>query len=149
MGLERKIVVGLDHSPAGRAALLWAVEEAERLQARITVLRVVDVEQRADLALAKDLEAERLECHDRSQEWVTDTLSNHTHGPVAVVAAVGALEDILVKASSDSLLLVVGEPQSPTLAEVHDRLARRCACPVVRVDQDRQADFVSTARVRS
>ena len=141
----RTIVVGLDHSPAGIAALRWAADEADQQQTSVTVLRVMDPDLRADLALVRDIEAEQRECHHDAGSWVSQAFEERPHTTLKILTRFGSLEPELMAATKDALLLVVGQPQDPRLIGLPERLARGCGCPVVCVDDSGHAAFVGRA----
>ena len=142
MTFEHTIVVGLDHSPAGIAALRWATEEADQQQTSVTVLRVLDPDLRSDLALGRDLAAEQSECHRATGSWVFEALEGTPHASLRILTRIGSVEPELVAATDEARLLGVGQPQDPRLLDLPLRLARRSHCPVVCVDQSGHASFV-------
>lgn len=75
MRCRPEIVVGLNHSPAAREALRWAVGEANRLRADVTVVHAVDVTERADLAMERDIAAEARQCSGRVQQWAAESVT--------------------------------------------------------------------------
>lgn len=53
--------------------------------------------------------------------------------PVMVQTPDGSVEDALVAAADDALMVVVGEPQNGRRRDLSARLSQRCKCPVVTV----------------
>jgi nucleotide-binding universal stress UspA family protein len=137
------IVVGLDHSPAGQAALLWADDEAARLHASVTVLRAFDLDQRAGLSRPTDMDSERRDCHHRAEQWVAETMQDRDPAAISVVTVPGSVEELLVEAGDDALIVVVGQPQDPRLAGLPEKLAHPCRCAVACIDANANAVFVT------
>ena len=132
---RRRIVVGGDTTPSATAALRWAVQEAGRSAGcSVLVVHAFDVEGRADLALERDLDRSRREARYRTQSWVVEVLGD-TDVPVPVMVQTpdGSVEDALVAASADAVMVVVGEPQNGHRRDLSARLSQRCTCPVVTV----------------
>lgn len=132
---RRRIVVGGDTTPSATAALRWAVQEAGRSAGcSVLVVHAFDVEGRADLALERDLDRSRRDARYRTQSWVVEVLGD-TDVPVPVMVQTpdGSVEDALVAASADAVMVVVGEPQNGHRRDLSARLSQRCACPVVTV----------------
>lgn len=135
MTSRRRIVVGGDTTPSATAALRWAVQEAGRSAGcSVLVVHAFDVEGRADLALERDLDRSRRDARYRTQSWVVEVLGD-TDVPVPVMVQTpdGSVEDALVAASADAVMVVVGEPQNGRRRDLSARLSQRCTCPVVTV----------------
>ena len=135
MNSRRRIVVGGDTTPSATAALRWAVQEAGRSAGcSVLVVHAFDVEGRADLALERDLDRSRRDARYRTQSWVVEVLGD-TEVPVPVMVQTpdGSVEDALVAASADAVMVVVGEPQNGRRRDLSARLSQRCTCPVVTV----------------
>jgi nucleotide-binding universal stress UspA family protein len=142
---RRRIVVGGDTTPSATAALRWAVEEAGRSAGcSVLVVHAFDVEGRADLALERDLDRSRRDARYRTQSWVVEVLGD-TSVPVPVMVQTpdASVEDALVAASADSVMVVVGEPQNGRRRDLSARLAQRCTCPVVTVGVGRSPALAS------
>lgn len=135
MTIRRRIVVGGDTTPTATAALRWAVDEAAHDgDCSVLVVHAFDVQGRADLALDRDLERSRREARYRTQSWVVEVLGDsEVSVPVLVQTPDGSVEDALVAASEDAVMVVVGEPQHGRRRALSHHLAERCACPVVTV----------------
>lgn len=133
--VRKLIVVGLDHTPAGSAALLWAVDEGVRCNARVMAVHVYD-RSRADLAHGADHEAaktrERIEAHRQLVDVLGDraprlgTAISQLDGPVA---------RRLVEAAGGASLLIVGRPTDPDHRSLLAELAAGVSCPVVVVNE--------------
>ncbi len=135
MTSRRRIVVGGDTTPSATAALRWAVQEAGRSAGcSVFVVHAFDVDGRADLALERDLDRSRRDARYRTQSWVVEVLGD-TDVPVPVMVQTpdGSVEDALVAASTDAVMVVVGEPQNGRRRDLSARLSQRCTCPVVTV----------------
>lgn len=135
MGKRKRIVVGGDTTPSATAALRWAVAEAGHTPGcSVLVVHAFDVDGRADLALEKDLDRSRRDARYRTQSWVVEVLGDSAAPvPVMVQTPDGTVEDVLVAASQDAVMVVVGEPQNGRRRDLSERLSQRCACPVVTV----------------
>lgn len=141
-GAPARIVVGGDYTPAGTAALRWAVAEAERTGCSVTVVHAFDPEERADLILERQLDPEltqaRRDARYRTYSWVVEALAD-TGTPVSVLVATpeGPVVEVLAAQAGQASLLVLGEPSGALHRGLPDVLARACACPVVTVAEDR------------
>jgi nucleotide-binding universal stress UspA family protein len=135
MTKRRRIVVGGDTTPSATAALRWAVgEAAHNPECSVLVVHAFDVVGRADLALERDLDRSRREARYRTQSWVVEVLADaDVSVPVMVQTPDGSVEDALVAAAGDALMVVVGEPQNGRRRDLSARLSQRCKCPVVTI----------------
>jgi nucleotide-binding universal stress UspA family protein len=133
----RHIVVGVDGSPGARAALNWALEEAKRHQARVTVLNADGFEvawiDRADIQRWSDMERQ-------AAETALAQIVEDVHAPATVELDARVVKgnpvNVLVQASQDADLLVVGSRGRGGLAglllgSVSQRCVERALCPVV------------------
>jgi nucleotide-binding universal stress UspA family protein len=131
------IVVGVDDSPGARAALNWALEEAKRHQARVTVLNADSFEvawiDRADIQRWSDMERQ-------AAETALAKIVEDVHAPADVELEARVVKgnpvNVLVEASQDADLLVVGSRGRGGLAglllgSVSQRCVERALCPVV------------------
>ena len=136
------VVVGLDHTPAGSAALRWAVDNAGRRGARVLAVNVFDADAASPHGLERDLEGEHQQSRIRSHWQVIEALGQ-THGrvPVAVSSVEGVVAKRLFEASQRAVLLVLGKPSDATHSTLPARLAAVSVCPVVVVDEFGYADF--------
>lgn len=138
------IVVGVDGSPAGTAALRWAVREATRQHGRV---RAVSVQYAPELMPATSFALQphgtRVPQPDPAQHetWLRGVIATVTAGvddaaPVEAVTLVGDPETELNKAAAGADLLVVGGHGHGPLAEVFlgsvaAGSVRHAECPVV------------------
>lgn len=143
MRRQPEIVVGLNHSPAAQAALRWAVDEASRLRANVTVVHALDAEHRADLAMATDVESERRESAGRAQRWAAECVTLPPGVQTTFVTPLSPITEALILAAEDALLVVVGRPQDDRLEGLPERLSRGLECPVFCVDSTGTADLVA------
>ena len=58
---NNRIVVGVNHSAAAEAALRWAISKGAGTGCPVTAVHVFDPDDRADLAMVRDVDAERVE----------------------------------------------------------------------------------------
>lgn len=142
---RRRIVVGGDTTPSATAALRWAVEEAARnADCSVLVVHAFDLEGRADLALERDLDRSRRDARYRTQSWVVEVLGDsEAKVPVMVQTPDGSVEDALVAAAAEAVMVVVGEPQNGRRRDLSAHLSQRCPCPVVTVGVGRTPALVS------
>ena len=138
------IVVGVDGSPAGTAALRWAVEQATREHGRV---RAVSVRYAPELMPATSFALQprgtRAPEQDPAQHltWLHALIAAATAGvdgaaPVEALSLVGDPEAELTRAAADADLLVVGGHGQGPLAEVFlgsvaAGSVRHAECPVV------------------
>lgn len=138
------IVVGVDGSPAGTAALRWAVKNATRQHGRV---RAVSVRYAPELMPATSFALEphgtRAPEMDAGQReaWLRDLIASASAGiddpaPVEVLSLVGDPETELTRAAAGADLLVVGGHGQGPLAEVFlgsvaAGSVRHAECPVV------------------
>lgn len=113
-----RIVVGVDGSEAGVAALAWALAEAARCECALDAVAVAENE---DPGIRVDVEAAGAACPEVA---------------VRYVHATGALGPVLVRAARDAALLVVGSHGQGRLAaallgSVSAYCTGHATCPVV------------------
>jgi nucleotide-binding universal stress UspA family protein len=139
-----RIVVGVDGSPSGRAALRWAVDEAERRGATLVALTAYDV----PIVYAKDRLGVVVPDYDellrdarvRAEEVLKEELNTvavPANVPVELVA-VEALQPAaaLVDRAKDATMLVVGTRgrggfAGLLLGSVSQHCVHHAPCPVV------------------
>jgi nucleotide-binding universal stress UspA family protein len=135
---DSTILVGVSGSPASLKALRWAADEAERRECR---LRIVTIWQRERLAsyaqLADDGErTDRLE-----QAWCVLTEAVRAvlgPGPwhnATLDTIEGRIEQVLVSASEDADLLVLGSGPAAVVGPVVRTCLIEARCPVVAVSR--------------
>lgn len=137
------IVVGVDGSPAGTAALRWAVRDATRQHGRV---RAVSVRYAPELMPATSLALQphgtRVPEPDSVQReaWLHELIATATAGvenpaPVEAVSLVGDPETELTTAADADLLVVGGHGQGALaevfLGSVAAGSVRHAECPVV------------------
>ncbi len=138
-----RIVVGVDDSKGARAALDWALDEARRHQAHVTLVHAYQLEvawiDRADIARWAAMER-------RAAEGALRHLVEELSVPAGVELDAQVVEgnpvDVLIEASADADLLVVGSRgrggfSGLLIGSVSQRCAERAGCPVVVVPTPR------------
>lgn len=137
MTQTQRIVVGVDDSGGARAALAWALDEARRHQARITLVHAFLLEvawiDRADMARWSDLQRRAAET---ALAQIVDDVSPPAGVEVDARVVEGNPVNVLIDASQDADLLVVGSRGRGGLAgvllgSVSQRCVERAHCPVV------------------
>jgi nucleotide-binding universal stress UspA family protein len=137
-----KIVVGVDGSEMSKDALRWAVEDARARGAEVVALHAYEVPVPAPDAMPAppvDLPALVAEAHALAQqlaaEVVDEVVGNTVSVDVAPIAVEGAAARVLLDASRDADLLVVGSHghglSGLLLGSVSLECAQHAACPVV------------------
>lgn len=143
MATMERIVVGGDHTPAGTAALRWAVDEAAHTGACVVVVHAFDVQGRADLALERDLDRARRDARYRTQSWVVEVLGDlDTSVPVIVSTPEGSIEQALAAAARGAQMVVIGQPQDGRHRNLAAALSRTCSSPVMTVALDQVTEVV-------
>jgi nucleotide-binding universal stress UspA family protein len=136
------IVVGVDGSAGSQEALEWAVKHAALEHAQLTVLAVHEVAASAwtgnPIVLPGDRPEEE---HERqaAQEVVNKMISDlggASPASVTVRGVIGAPAQILIEASADADLVVVGSRGAGGFASlltgsVSSKVVNHAACPVV------------------
>ncbi|HET7690680.1 MAG TPA: universal stress protein [Nocardioidaceae bacterium] len=130
------IVVGLDRTPAGSAALRWAAREALRSGARVHAVQVYDRRNRADLALVVDHDEERTRERIRGHCQLLDVLGPRVADQCVVYSQrEGDLAEQLLEAGRDAAVVVVGAPSCSQTRTLVESLREHSDCPVVVVDE--------------
>src|SRR5215212_1706536 len=136
------IVVGLNHTAGGSAALRWALDEGVRSNTRVLAVNVYD-RSRADLVNERDHEGakslERMEAH---RQLIDILGSQAPRVSLAISQVDGAIAQRLTAAAEGASLLVIGEPCDPAQADLAGQLAHEATCPVVVVRSDGTAAVV-------
>lgn len=131
-----RIVVGVNNSAAAESALRWALGQARHTGATVAAVYVFDVRSRADLALERDVELERLESERRAQARVSALASEEGEGiHVTFAGLTDDVESALLASSEQASMLVVGRPQTSQHARLVETLAAQCRCPLVVVSE--------------
>jgi nucleotide-binding universal stress UspA family protein len=140
-----KIVVGVDDSDHSAAALRWAVDEAELRQAAVEAVHAwgfVPVAVSPDPGLAPLALSENSELLDATREAAERAAADAVErvvgsdGRVKVSVVQGEPADVLIAASDDADLLVVGSRGRGKLLQllfgsISARVSDRAHCPVV------------------
>lgn len=127
------IVVGVDGSPHGNAALAWALEQAVALKGSVTAVFAWQV---PFLGMPGAFDKDELE--KLAKEYLTETVSSVVPSPpipLWTVVAEGDPTEALIEASEEADLLVVGSRgRNPfkglLLGSVSQRCAANTKCPV-------------------
>jgi len=135
MAAERSIVVGVDGSEASRAALDWAIEEARLRGATCLLVHAYEF----GVAAAGWAPGRALEQIEKDAEWVLDAAVERARAggvPVQHRLELGAAAQVLIAASADADLLVVGTRgrggvASTLLGSVSTACVHHAHCPVV------------------
>lgn len=119
------IAVGIDGSPRSHDALAFALTEAELRDASVLLV--------TSWPRADDLDGPR-----RAEEIQREALSAHPDPkqPISRQCSPGRPEDVLVRASEDAALVVLGSHGTESLRRsalgtVSEYVARMASCPVV------------------
>jgi nucleotide-binding universal stress UspA family protein len=136
------IVVGIDGSAGSQEALEWAVKHAALEHAPLTVLAVHEVAASAwtgNPVLLPEDRPEQEHARQAAQEIVNKLISDlggATPESVTVRGVSGAPAQILIEASADADLVVVGSRGAGGFANlltgsVSSKVVNHAACPVV------------------
>jgi nucleotide-binding universal stress UspA family protein len=137
MTLAEHIVVGVDNSPAGAAAVRWALRRGHADRTAVVAVSAFEPPHRPRIGLHPDLASQRLTERRRAQWRVNDAVAEL---PSAVRVELStpdgqALSALLDKARG-AALLVVGTPTRDHRSDLVERLREASTCPVVNVDAD-------------
>ncbi|GLZ27814.1 universal stress protein [Lentzea sp. NBRC 105346] len=134
---SRPIVVGVDGSPAGQAALRWAVDEARRRNCPVDAVSAWHRDYGMVIGplpaeVGMELSPERMR---EGQQAVLDEATRGFDG-VRLVLVEGDPRTVLTEASENAELLVVGNRgHSPFVEAILGSVSAHCvhhaACPVV------------------
>jgi nucleotide-binding universal stress UspA family protein len=133
------IVVGVDGSDESKEALRWAIDEARLRDASVRVVYAwwaQPVLVPGSPVIAADWELLRRSAEEFVEEFVDRAVDEPTDVEVAVVATHGTPADVLVRASKDADLLVVGSRghggfAGLLLGSVSQQCVHHATCPVV------------------
>ncbi len=139
--MSYRIVVGVDGSPHGQAAIEWALEDAEARRGEVTA---VFSWQMPFLSFPGAFDREELE--KAAKDFLIETVSAVAPSPrvpLRTLMAEGDPAESLISASAQADLLVVGtRGRSPFTGLVLGAVSQRCAaaasCPVVLVKLPRE-----------
>jgi nucleotide-binding universal stress UspA family protein len=144
---EQTIVVGLDGSDAGHAALRWAIEEAALRSAVVRVVHAWMVPVMASpigvLPVSVDHDELQASAADQLRSWVEDAKAAVPHHDVAMEAATveGSPAAALIEASAEADLLVLGGRRHGAFAglllgSVSHQCTHHATCPVALIPAD-------------
>lgn len=105
------IVVGVDGTPAGAAALAWAAREAELREAELKIVHVWQIDAAVAMAGAEvPWMAYETDARSNAGRWVADTIGaeDASGAPRRIDVVQGAPGPTLVEASREAAMLVVG-----------------------------------------
>lgn len=132
----QRIVVGIDGSEPSKAALRWAVRQAELTHGTVRALTVWDTF--TGYGRVPYVEADEVEkaAHTTVTQTVEEIAGAQRLVPVQVETVRGDAAEVLVDESRHADLLVVGNRghgrfASALLGSVSDRCAHHAKCPVV------------------
>ncbi|MCG8917497.1 universal stress protein [Actinokineospora sp. PR83] len=145
---DNTIVVGFDGSPAGVAALRWAVAQSRRYAgARVTAVHVHAPEAAFVPAMSMGIQPHGAPHPDHDAAALArlvDEVSTETvaHGQVDLAEVPGRSGRVLAEAARDTLLVVIGAHHTaPRLADGVGAFAaevvRHAHCPVAIIPADR------------
>jgi nucleotide-binding universal stress UspA family protein len=139
--MRSEIVVGLDNSPSGKAALNWAAEQARSLGAGLRAVHVLDwpygLSSVGFPAPVNYMDVRREEIEDSYREEINAVFETVSPLPNWILQfASGDTGHILVEQSQDARLLVVGTREHAGLrrllsGSVSHYCLSHAACPVV------------------
>jgi nucleotide-binding universal stress UspA family protein len=134
--VKSRIVVGVDGSDAGTAALVWAAGQAEASGAELDVVTVwLHDEMLDDASVSRTLEeARRVHVHEL-EKLVTAVTKDHAGVAARCSAPDGDPAGILTERAKDATMLVVGSHGKGKLREVlagsvSSACLRHATCPV-------------------
>ena len=134
---ERTIVVGLDNTPAARAALRWAVRRASRLKAAVRAVHVLELPGSAG-PLEHDPAGERATVQGRAQDWVAGALTGlAVEAPVTIDVRDGDPAEVLSRAARHAEILVLGKNPDSATTPITD-WAVPLGCELVVIDESGQ-----------
>lgn len=132
----QRIVVGIDGSESSKAALRWAIQQAELTNATVRALSVWDAYTGYGHVPFVDPDDLEKAVQTALSETVEDVVGPQSRVPVDAQAMRGDAAEVLVAESRQADLLVVGSRghgrfASALLGSVSDRCAHHARCPVV------------------
>lgn len=146
-----RVVVGVDGSEQGRAALRWAADEARRLSAELVVVRAWEPEPIVSAPMVPVVVTPREVEEEATHELQHDLRDIDPVGlTLTTLVEAGGAGTLLEKHSHDADLLVVGSHgrgavRSILLGSVSRHLIATAACPVVVVPPRAQVPLARTA----
>jgi nucleotide-binding universal stress UspA family protein len=141
--MKNEIVVGLDDSPSGKAALDWAAEQAKSVGAVLRAVHALDwpygLSPAGFPAPANFMDVSHEELQDSYRQWITSVFAAISPHPDWILQfASGDTGQVLVEHSKDARLLVVGTREHVGLGRlltgsVSHYCLSHAFCPVVAV----------------
>ncbi|MFG2310876.1 universal stress protein [Streptomyces sp. NPDC048566] len=134
---ERRVVVGVDGSPASYEALRWAVRYAELIGAAVEAVAVWELPGLAGWSgPAADMDVDEDETRQRMRTEMNDVLGPTAAEAVQTVVVHGNAAEVLLRAADGAEALVVGSRgrhgfASALLGSVSQHIAQHATCPVV------------------
>jgi nucleotide-binding universal stress UspA family protein len=138
MNTDSTILVGVSGSPASQAALRWAADEAESRECRLRIVLIWQPEQRASYAQQadrRDTTERRAQARCDLTETVWAVLGSSPWRDTTVEAVEGKIEQVLVAASEEADLLVLGSGHATVIGPVVRTCLTEARCPVVVVSR--------------
>lgn len=129
------IVVAVDNTPSGTAALHWAASHAVANGEALSVVGVHETDPSA--GPHPDLRDQLCEARARFFALMCERLGSvpqQTEVKVSMLS--GRLAAALSASAEGAEMIVVGEPRAAAHSGLPDELARRCACAVTVVDEE-------------
>jgi nucleotide-binding universal stress UspA family protein len=156
--MKNEILVGLDDSPSGKAALAWAAEQAKSVGAVLRAVHALDwpygLGPAGFPAPANFMDLSHKELQDSYRQWITSVFEAVSPRPDWILQfASGDTGQVLVQQSKDARLLVVGTREHVGLGRlltgsVSHYCLSHAFCPVVAVPAP-AADHSADARTQS
>jgi nucleotide-binding universal stress UspA family protein len=141
--MKNEIVVGLDDSPSGKAALAWAAEQAKSLGAGLRAVHALDwpygLSPAGFPAPANFMNVSHKELQESYRQWITSVFQAISPRPDWILQfASGDTGQVLVQQAKDARLLVVGTREHVGLGRlligsVSHYCLSHALCPVVAV----------------
>ncbi|MFF7491100.1 universal stress protein [Streptomyces luteogriseus] len=142
--LVPRVVVGVDGSPASRAALRWAIRHAGMVDGAVEAVYVWDTPSaRGWSGPAADPDFDLEQARERFAQEVRAVLPGEPPPRLRERLVQGDPSEALIQASEGAELLVVGRRgiggfARAMLGSVSQRCAQHAACPVVVVRQEKE-----------
>lgn len=132
---DQTIVVAVDNTPSGTAALHWAADRAVANGDALSVVGVYETD--APTHGAHSELRDRL-CDARARFFALmcerlGTVPQETRVKVSMTS--GHLATALSESARGAAMIVVGEPRATAHLDLPEELARRCSCQVTVVDE--------------
>jgi Universal stress protein family len=124
-----RITVGLDHTPAGAAAMRYALAlAAAREDPEVVAVHAFELSTRPECRLEPDMDEVRRDLRGRCQRWIDDaTTGMHPGVRIRLVIADGHPGAVLARAAQGADTLVVGSSAGVRTPQSQDLLLHLCA----------------------